>query len=204
MIFYPVLDLLTGLEGDYHQIYFGHVRWLAIVIGIGHGGILLGAYIASKNDRASAYFARLTGLPPGVRRGFMGGFRLADQPPRASNAIPSPSQRLLTAVGDRVSSGWDVAVEMAIDRRPTATTLVMQWQRNRIERVVFVSAAANGPTAIIGILEARGPAAKRIELAKWSSLPSEDQLVLALRLGMETIDSAASSSDPALAPFPST
>ncbi len=89
---------------------------------------------------------------------------------------------------------------MALDRRPAATTLVMQWQRDRSERVVFVSAASNGPTAIIGMLDARGPAAKRVELAKWPSLPSEDQLVLGLRLGMETVDSATSTNDPALAP----
>src|SRR6476661_1383742 len=30
LIFYPVLDLLAGLEGDFHQMYFGGVRWHAI------------------------------------------------------------------------------------------------------------------------------------------------------------------------------
>ena len=202
LIFYPMLDLLTGLDGDFHQIYFGRVRWLAILIGIGHGGILLAAYFASKSDRVSGYFARLTGLPPGVRRGFMGGFR-QDRPTAAETGLPSPAQRLLSVAGDRVASGWDVRVERTIDRRPAATTLVMQWRRERAERVVFVSAASNGPTAIIGILEAHGPAARRFELAKWSAPPSEDQLVLALRLGMETLDSAASSTDQALSPAPS-
>ena len=193
LIFYPVLDLLTGLEGDYHQMYFGGVRWLAIVIGIGHAGILAGAYFASKNDRASAYFARLTGLPPGVHRGFMGGFRVVEQPGAASDAPPSLAQRLLTEAGQRVASGWDVNVETAIDRRPAATTLLMQWQRNGSERVVLVSAASNGPTAIIGMIGSRGPAARRVELASWPALPSEDQLVLSLRVGMESIDVASTS-----------
>lgn len=200
LIFYPVLDLLTGLEGDYHQIYFGGVRWLAILIGAGHAGILIGAYVASKNDRISAFFARRTGLPEGVHRGFMGGFRIANQPKTGRAETVSPVQRLLAAAGQRVASGWDVEVKMALDQRPSATTLVMQWERGRAERVVFVSAASNGPTAIVGLLEARGPAANRVELAKWSSLPAEDQLVLALRLGMERVDSAASTNDAALAP----
>lgn len=199
LIFYPVLDLLTGMEGDYHQIYFGGVRWLAIVIGIVHGGILLGGYLALRNGRISGYFARLTGLPPGVHRGFMGGYRLANQP-TAHGSLPSPAQRLLSAAAERIAAGWDVHAGAGLDQRPGVTTLVVQWQRNGSERVVFVSASANGPVMMMGLTDARGQSAKRIELAHWPALPSEDQLVLALRLGMETVDSAASDAGPALAP----
>lgn len=200
LIFYPLLDLGLGMDGDFHQIYFGGVRWLALLIGAVHVSILLGGYLAFKNDRISAYFSRLTGLPPGVHRGFMGGYRLGGQPAGVRAGLPSPAQRLLEAAAERVSSGWDVRVASGLDNRANATTLVMQWQRDGSERVVFVSAATNGPTAMIGLTDARGPAAKRIELARWSALPSEDQLVLALRLGMETVDSAASGTGPALAP----
>jgi hypothetical protein len=201
LIFYPLLDLGTGLEGDYHQIYFGGVRWLAVVIGIVHAGILLGGFYASRNDRISGYFARLTGLPPGVHRGFMGGYRLANgSAPATQTGALSPSQRLLNAAGQRVASGWDVHVGTGLDRRPSASTLVMQWQREGSERVVFVSVASNGPAEMIGLVDARGNAAKRIELARWPALPSEDQLVLAIRLGMETVDSAASNPDLSLAP----
>ena len=200
LIFYPLLDLGLGMDGDFHQIYFGGVRWLAYVIGAVHLSILLGGFLAFKNDRISAYFSRLTGLPPGVHRGFMGGYRLGGGPAVVREGLPSLTQRLLEAAAERVASGWDVRVANGLDRRPNATTLVMQWQRNGSERVVFVSAAANGPAAMIGLTDAHGPAAKRIELARWATLPSEDQLVLALRLGMETVDSAASDTGPALAP----
>lgn len=200
LIFYPLLDLGLNMGGDFHQIYFGGVHWLAYLIGAIHVGILLGGYLAFKNERISAYFARLTGLPPGVHRGFMGGLRLSGQAASVRAGLPSPAQRLLEAAAQRVASGWDVHVASGLDRRPNAITLVMQWQRHGDERVVFVSAATNGPVAMIGLTDARGPAAKRIELARWPALPAEDQLVLALRLGMETVDSAASDAGPALAP----
>jgi hypothetical protein len=64
LVFYPMLDLLSDLHGDWSQIYSSDTPEHAIGTGIVHGAILLSLAIAYQLPRVRLRFAEITGLRP--------------------------------------------------------------------------------------------------------------------------------------------
>ena len=64
LVFYPAMDLLSDLHGDWSQIYSEDTPVLATGMGIVHGLILLGAIIAWQTERVRLRFAEITDLKP--------------------------------------------------------------------------------------------------------------------------------------------
>lgn len=64
LIFYPVMDLLSDLHGDWSTIYSSDTMNHAIGAGIVHGTILLGMVAAWQVPAVRLQYARITGLQP--------------------------------------------------------------------------------------------------------------------------------------------
>jgi hypothetical protein len=193
LIFYPLLDLATGISGgDFRQMYDGGVPWLSAIILVIHLSILAGGYLAFKNERFSAHVAALTGLPPHVRRSFLGGFKLAP------GAATSPVQVTMTEAEvklrsalARVASGWPVPIQGRFIRRPEGPSAIVVWRLADGERTVAVIHERAGSVAVV--LPDRGATSIEAALAgrvwqRWSELPSEDDLMLGIRMAMEEAD----------------
>ncbi len=204
LIFYPLLDLATGVTGgDFRQMYDGGVPWLSGIILAAHISILAGGFLAFKNNRFSAYMALLTGLPPHVRRGFLGGLRLA--PGAVAQAEPLPlteSETMLRSAMSRIASGWPVPIRGQVLRRPDGPAVVAMWRKADGNRTVAVVWEPAGSVAIVlPRPEARTPveALNGRVWQRWASAPSEDELVIGIRKAMEDADERAPSLFPDLA-----
>jgi hypothetical protein len=69
LVFYPMMDVLSDLHGDWSRIYSGDTPEHSIGMGIFHGAILLGMVAAYQTSRVRLRFAEITGLlPEEVRR----------------------------------------------------------------------------------------------------------------------------------------
>jgi hypothetical protein len=64
LVFYPLMDFLSDLHGDWSRIYSSDTMEHAIGTGIIHGAILLGMIVAWQIPRVRLRFAEITGLQP--------------------------------------------------------------------------------------------------------------------------------------------
>ena len=204
LIFYPLLDLVSGLNGDWHQMYFGGVPVLAGAILIGHVGILGLGYWAWKNPRMSARLAALTGAPEGTLRGPMGRLRANSGAVSTRRDDVSPEERALRAAGARVASGWPEPVDVAVQQRGDEVAMVLAWQAAADLRSVVARATSGGNLDMWGVIaprtsgnhrpgstpsnEATPPSPVRRRLRQRGSLPDVDALTLELRLAMEEVE----------------
>lgn len=203
LIFYPLLDFGTGMEGDWSQIYDGGKPALSAVILLVHLGILGGAYAAWRNDRVRARLAALTGVPSGSTRRVFGPVRQGR--PVSSNISPgtaeTPEARMLRNAATRVASGWPIPVTIRLERRISGEVLTMLWSDGLTKRAVVAQGAPDGGYHLLGAMQQTAGAPPQIlELAQWAALPSEDELVIALRIGMEHVDAWRGVTMPASAP----
>ncbi len=204
LIFYPLLDLVSGLNGDWHQMYFGGVPALSGAILIGHLGILGLGYWAWKNPRTAGRLATLTGAPAGTARSAMGRLRPDSNVTLGNSHGDSGEERALRSAGARVVSGWPEPVDMAVQRHGAEVTLVLAWRGTADLRSVVARATSSGGLELWGVVtpqprvshrsdrvqspEPMGPAAVRRRLHQRSSLPDVDSLTLELRVAMEEVE----------------
>jgi hypothetical protein len=64
LVFYPLMDVLSDLHGDWSTIYRSETMELSVGTGIVHGLILLGLVAAWQLPRVRLRFAEITGLRP--------------------------------------------------------------------------------------------------------------------------------------------
>lgn len=191
LIFYPLLDFGTGMEGDWSQIYNGGKPALSAIILLAHLGILGGAYVAWRNDRIRARLAALTGVPPGSTRRVFGPVRQAHTgtSPLPSGTADTPEARTLHNAATRVASGWPAPVTIRFERRASGDVLTMLWSDGLTNRAIVVHGAPEGGYRLLGAIQQAADAPPlMIELTRWTALPSEDDLVMAIRMGMERVD----------------
>jgi len=203
LIFYPLLDFATGLEGDWSQMYFGHVPALSAAILVWHLGTLAVGYWAWKNPGMRARFAALTGSPTGAQRAVFGGFRRGPLPEVSLSA----SEQALREAASRVASGWPQPVSGQLQRRGNESVLILAWEDNGLRRAVLawiqpddidlwgtvepLATAARAPTAVpldhhrlaaVGEIEPL-----RRHISRLPATASADELTLALRVAMEEV-----------------
>jgi Zn-dependent protease len=137
LIFYPLLDFATGLDGDWTQIYFGDVPALSAAILVVHMGVLALGWWLWKDPRMAGRLAALTSQPRGTERRLLGGLR-AGQGRRPARDLPmTPEERLLNDAGQRVSSGWPDPVQVNVETNAQAgSILTLAWQRGDQVRAV--------------------------------------------------------------------
>jgi hypothetical protein len=185
-IVYPLLDLASGLNGDWRQMYDSGVPWLSAVIIAVQVATLAAGYWLLTNPGMKARFARLTDVPPGLERGVLGGLKEG----KVDAARLSPSEKVLHDAIERVASGWQEPVRTGIQRFHGGTAITLQWSLGPRQYVVAARTFANGTTDLVTIpTNAPSPDGVRPHLLhRWPVLPSSDELTLGLRLAMETAE----------------
>ncbi len=185
-IVYPLLDLASGMNGDWRQMYDSGVSWLtAIIVSVQLGTLALGYWLAT-NPAMKARFASLTDVPGGFERGLFGGIK----PGQIDIATLSPSERTLQEASERVSSGWSQPVKSQVQRFDAGTAIVLEWGQQPARNAVATRVFKNGRTDIVRLHATRASDQPRPPqlLHQWAGLPNADQLTLALRVSMEAID----------------
>jgi hypothetical protein len=186
LVIYPLLDLFSGLNGDWSQMYRGGVPALSAAILVIHAGILGLILWAWRSDGVRARLAGLTGAPPGLRRVALGAPR---QPgPLTSALAPAGVEATLQDAARRVASGWPLPIEAAIQHRPEGTLLVLSWHGGGFLRAVMALAPDRGGVELTGAMSADDVSTTRRPLGREPSQLDADRLTLALRVAMETVD----------------
>ena len=184
LVVYPLLDVLTGLNGDWTQMYDGGVPALSLTILAFHVAILGGLWWAWRDEGIRARVATLTGAPAlrtvRLRRGGHAGGA-----PVAPGA--SAEEHLLSEAAERVASGWPCSVQAGIQATPDGAMLVLSWQGGGLQRAVLAR-IAGGQLDLAGVTVVDGDQAIRRPLRREGTLPDADRLTLALRLAMETVE----------------
>ncbi|HEV2073678.1 MAG TPA: hypothetical protein VGR29_08570 [Thermomicrobiales bacterium] len=183
-IVYPVLDMLSGLNGDWRQMYDSGVPWLSGIIVAVQILILAAGYWLLTNPGMRARIARLTDIPPGYQRGLLGGVQVGKVHPKAY----SPAEQTLHEAVDRVASGWPSRVTTSVQRFPAGSAITLQWNDGRQQHVVAARVFTSGITEIIRVPmpSAPGGAQSARMLHRWTDLPGTDELTIGLRIAMET------------------
>jgi hypothetical protein len=186
-VVYPLLDVASGMNGDWRQMYDSGVPWLTGMIVAVQAGTLYAGYWLATNPAMKARTARLVDAPPGFERGVFGGIR----PGKIDPSSLSPSERTLQEAADRVTSGWATPVKSHVQRFSGGTALVLEWGGEGSGQVAVAARTfATGRTDIVSLAAARPgatPPPPRL-LHQWPALPSSDQLTMGLRVAMEAVE----------------
>lgn len=199
LIFYPLMDLALNISGDWSQMYRSGVPWLTAVIVITQVAFIAIGVWGMKNPGVRDRIAKLTGLPDGssLRMGFGGGGEQAVQKvERIDAARLTGDERVVGESIGRVIAGWPQKTETRIDRGQGSSVSSMSWRSNDASRTIAVVLRPSGETAVVGSVHAErdpGAPANQGLIRSWRSLPSEDELTLALRLAAEQVDTWAAS-----------
>jgi len=185
-IVYPLLDVASGLNGDWRQMYDSGVPWLSAIIIVAQAAVLFGGYWLLTNPRMKARAASLTDVPPGLERGLLGGLKEG----KVDAASLNPAEQVLHEAIERVASGWQEPVRTGIQRFPGGTAITLQWNLGPRQYVVAARTFANGTTDLVTVpvTTATPDGARPRVLHRWQMLPGTDELTLGLRLAMETAE----------------
>lgn len=186
-IVYPLLDLASGMNGDWRQMYDSGVPWLSGVVVVIQAGVLGLGYWLITNARTKAKMVSLTDVPPGFERGILGGIR----PGQIDTSTLSPVERALQEAASRVTSGWAEPVKSHLQRFGGGTAMVLEWGAGGEHRIAVAARSfENGRTDIVRLSSAAAgstPPPPKL-LHQWPALPSIDQLTLGLRVAMEAAE----------------
>lgn len=185
-IVYPILDLASGMNGDWRQMYGSGVPWLTAIIVIVQIAVLAAGYWIFTNPGMKAKFARLTDVPPGFERGIMGGM----QPAKIKTMNMDTTEIHIRDAVNRVASGWHTRVDSQIQRFDGGSAHLMQWTTNRTLHVMAVRSLKDGIWDIVEIpTSPEGQQAGRPRvLHRWNRKPGIEELTIALRVSMERVD----------------
>lgn len=207
LVFYPLLDYATNMNGDWMQIYGTDASEWRMPILVAHIGLLVGMWQLSKRRSFRLRLGALTGMAQGGERGLLGDIgrrqRQPGQRPTASRRQPAAApaapasprlsiveERMLTA-GRRVCAGWPTQAAPMLRSTPGASEMHVVWAADgMVARMAMLRVLPDGSGELHGAVVSRAagdPAAHRETLVRWSALPDENTLTLALRQAMEQI-----------------
>lgn len=185
-ILYPVLDILSGLNGDWRQMYDSGVPWLTGIIVVSQVAIIAAGYWLITNSKMKARFARLTDVPPGFERGILGGIKPGKIPTMEMN----PGEMTMREAVERVSSGWQHRVNTHLQRFTAGSAILLQWADGSVQHVVAVRRFDTGITELVHIptsAEGKQASPPRV-MHRWMEMPSADDLTSGLRIAMENVE----------------
>ncbi len=183
LILYPALDLFSGLNGDWSQMYRGGEPLLSGAIGVVHVAVLGAILWLWRSESLRQRMATLTGAPAGLQRVPLGRRRGAAQQPGAETGEAA----ILRDAAGRVADGWPVPVEGAIQQRPDGTLLILSWRAGDLPRSVAAWAPHAGGVMVTGIASDGAQAPPRSFGHEMDPIDA-DRLTLRLRLAMEATD----------------
>jgi hypothetical protein len=144
LVFYPVLDAVGGVAGDWETIYSRDIALFGLLVGLLHAGILVGGAILWKNRRVQDGYARRTGLAHAQPQGgFMtydssGGFSGSQPEERSVDAGLNELSGVLAVAAAIAADGWRHHVQIVSDAQAGGTQVVMRWQSNGFQRALLV------------------------------------------------------------------
>lgn len=180
LVVYPLLDFLSGLNGDWRQMYFGDEPTLSLLILVVHLGVLGGLFWAWNSSRLRARVSALTGGTP-----FRSVRTRPGRPARPSPAA-SPLEQALEEAGARAASGWPRPVQAGVQATPDGALLVLSWRHADGQRAVLARATGSR-VDVLGAVTF-GEQTLRRAIASLPGPPDADALTLQLRLGMEAVE----------------
>jgi hypothetical protein len=180
LVVYPLLDIASGMNGDWTQMYSGQVPALSIAILIIHISVLALLFWAWRSPRIQARIAQLTDDKAGSRRVSMRDNRQA----RGAN----PAEPTLREAATRVASGWPTPVDVALQRGNATSALMLSWGNEPLRRSVLAIAHDSGETEMVGALRPPGLPVQQRSLGRHAEPLDTDRLTLTLRLAMETVE----------------
>jgi hypothetical protein len=183
LVVYPLLDIASGLNGDWTQMYGGGVPALSLVILVIHVTVLAVLFWAWKSPAMRARVARLTGGSP--RSGRVS--TRSRLPANADAGSPAVEQTLREAA-TRVASGWSSPVEAAIQRGRNGSALVLSWGNGAVRRSVMAVAPETGGIEFSGALRSDGGSPEQRPLGRDPGERDVDRLTMMLRLAMEAVE----------------
>lgn len=194
LVFYPAMDLLLNISGDWSQMYRSGVPWLTAIIVIIQIGFIAAGWWGMHNPGIRNRIAERTGLPSGasLRMGFgSGGEQAVQSANRLDTAKLSGEEMVAGKAIERVAAGWPQKTTTRIDRRQGGSASTMLWRSNSADRAVSIVLQSNGQTAVVGNVQPMsepGAPGNRGMLRSWSAIPTEDELTMATRIAAEQID----------------
>lgn len=190
LIVYPVLDFVSGLNGDWMQMYDFRVPAVSVTILVIHVAMLAGLFWAWKSPKVRARIAKLTDDTPPAKR--------ISTATRAESALPAgatPTERALHEAAGRVASGWPVPLDAALQRGSGGTALVLSWDEGGLQRSVIAVAPNGGGVEITGVLRPPGQPPEQRSLGRDAAAPDANRLTMLLRLAMESVEGWAPGRD---------
>jgi len=183
LVVYPLLDYITGLNGDWMQMYDFSAPALSATILVIHVVVLGGLFWAWKSPRARDRIAELTGDAAGPARG-VGSKRSS----RLTSDDATPTERTLRDVAARVASGWPTPVDASIQQSASGTALILSWGLQPLQRSVIAVVADRGGVELSGALRAEGLPPEQRAIGRDPAMLDADRLTMMLRLAMETVE----------------
>lgn len=184
LVVYPLLDLISGLNGDWAQMYAFTVPSLSGAILAVHVAVLGLLFWGFRNAKIRERIAVLTGEAPAARRISTATGRISGKAPAAA----SPAERTLREVAARVASGWSSPVEAAIQSGAAGTALILTWGDPTLRRSVIAVAPDSGGVELSGALRVADQPPEQRALGRDPTAPDADRLTMLLRLAMETVE----------------
>jgi len=199
LVVYPLLDIVSGLNGDWTQmydldidaglngdwthLYGGRVPALSLLILIIHITVLAALFWAWKSPAMHARVARLTG---GSSRS--GRISATSRLPATSKSGATAVEQTLREAATRVASGWSSPVEAAIQRGRNGSALVLSWGTGAVRRSVMAIAPDAGGIEFSGALRSGGGSPEQRPLGRDPGERDVDRLTMMLRLAMESVE----------------
>jgi len=193
LLLYPLLDLSSGMNGDWTQMYRSGVPWFTALVIAVQLAILGGMWWARRNPGVQRRIAELTGRGPATSPAFVRSVfpaRGGQHAPVSVHAKPAPAtegERLFLDAGARVAAGWPTPVQVSVHPTPDGALLALQWRSGGLQRVVIARVAGHS-LELSGGIAAEGEPPVRRPLGRVDALPGADQLTLDLRLAMEQVE----------------
>jgi hypothetical protein len=190
LVVYPLLDIVSGLNGDWTQMYGGGVPALSLVILIIHITVLAALFWAWKSPTMHTRLAQLTG-----GSGRSGRISATSRLPSIPEAGATAIEQTLREAATRVASGWSSPVEAAIQRGRNGSALVLSWGSGAVRRSVMAVAPETGGIEFSGVLRSDGGSPEQRPLGRDPGERDVDRLTMMLRLAMEAVEGWTPSSD---------
>lgn len=189
LIFYPLLDALGGVAGDWQQIYSRETPVFSILIALNHIALLAAAALIWRSPRFQAGYALRTGrrVTPAAAAGQPAG---GEQPSAAQRELTG----LLTVAAAIASDGWRHPVELTADHQAGGSQVVLRWESGGFRRALLVHGrpadGADGRVELHAAVEPQQPSLPPYQraLARIDGQPTSQELVPYVRRFLDYVD----------------
>lgn len=191
LIFYPAIDALGGVAGDWETIYSRETLLFSIAVGTLHAAMLIAGVTVWRSARLRRAFEERTGLhpapPPVVTAG--------SSPERIENPDQRELAGMLTVAGALATNGWRHPVRLVADAQAGGSQVILRWESRGFQRALVVHSTLQGdPEQHVELhagIEAPGSGIPPYHrpLARVDGTPTTHELVPYIRRYLELVDS---------------